>query len=170
MLMFIYQPPEKNLAFFDNRFCNNVQIPSLPLKGPKPFDQILHYIQRAVEIEANAADFYRHLSKDAPNKMHCEIIGRIYDAELEHIQIFTKLYIYYTNCEPKFCVNPTPYPCYRDGLFKALIGTLDTVEFFRNVQLSTMDQVIIDTFYMVMVNEQGHATMFSTLYNNIPCK
>jgi hypothetical protein len=33
-----------------------------------------------------------------------------------------------------------------------------------------MDQVIIDTFYMVMVDEQSHATIFSTLYNSCPCK
>lgn len=168
--MFQYQAPDKFSNFFDCRFCNNVQIPSLPLKGPKTFDQILHYIHKAIEDEANAADFYRHLLKDAPNKLQCEFIQHIYDDELEHLQIFTKLFYYYTDCEPKYILTPCSYPCYKDGLLKALTEELKAVEFYRDVQMSTMDQVIINTFYMVMVDEQGHATMFSTLYNSIPLK
>lgn len=166
--MFQYQASGKCNCF--DRLCSNVQIPSLPLRGPKSFDQILHYILKAIEDEANAADFYRHLLKEAPNKLHCEFIKRAYEDEVEHLQIFTKLFLYYTDCEPKYCVTPACYPCYRDGLLKALVGELDAVEFYRNVQFSTMDQVIIDTFRMVMIDEQGHATMLSTLYNSCPCK
>ena len=168
--MFQYQASERFTNCFDSKFCDNVQIPSLPLKGPKSFDQILHFILKAIEDEANAADFYRHLLKEAPNKLHCEFIQHAYEDELEHLQIFIKLYRYYTDCEPKYCVKQTPFPCYRDGLLAALVGELKAVNFYRNVQLSTMDQVIIDTFYMVMVDELEHATMFSTLYNNFPCK
>lgn len=168
--MFQYQETEKFSNCFDSKFCGNIQIPSLPLKGPKSFDQILHYIHKAIEDEANTADFYRHLLKDAPDRLHYDFIKHAYEDELDHLQIFSKLYLYYTNCEPKYCVNPICYKCYRDGLLMALTGELATVEFYRNVQLSTMDQVIIDTFFMVMVDEQGHATLFSTLYNNFPCK
>ena len=168
--MFQYQANEKFNDCFDNKFCVNIQIPSLPLKGPKCFDQILHCILKAIEDEANAAEFYRCLLKEAPNKLHCEFIKHAYEDELEHLQIFTKLYQYYTDCIPKYCVNPVHIKCYRDSLLEALIGELKTVEFYRNVQLSTMDQVIIDTFFMVMVDEQSHAPMFSTLYNNFPCK
>lgn len=166
--MFQYQASEKYNHCFDNKLCGNVQIPSLPLKGPKSFEQILNYIQKAIEDEANAADFYRHLLKDAPNKLHCEFIQHAYEDELEHLQMFIKLFYYYTDCEPKYCVTPTCYSSYRDGLLKALMGELNAVEFYRDVQLSTMDQVIIDTFFLAMVDEQEHATMFSTLYNDTP--
>jgi rubrerythrin len=168
--MFKYQEAEKFSFCFDNKFCNNVQIPCLPLKGPKSFDQILCLIKKAIEDEANAADFYRHLLKDAPNKLHCEFIQHAYDDEVCHLQILTRLYLYYTDCDPKYCITPVCYPCYRDGLLKALIDEIKAVEFYRDIQLSTMDQVIRDTFFMIMVDEQEHATMFSTLYSNIPCK
>jgi rubrerythrin len=168
--MFQYQASESCKHCLDSRLCNYIQIPSLPLKGPKSFDQILHSIHKAIEDEANAADFYRHLLKEAPNKLHCEFIQHAYEDELEHLQIFTKLYNYYTDCDPKYCVTQTCYPCYKEGLLKALVGELETVKFYRNVQLSTMDQVIIDTFFMVMVDEQEHATIFSTLFNNCPGK
>jgi rubrerythrin len=166
--MFQYQPSEKCSDCFNNKFCDNVQIPSLPLKGPKSFDQILHFIHKAIEEEANAADFYRHLLKEAPNKLHCQFIQQAYDDELEHLQIFTKLYCYYTDKQPEYHVTPVCISCYKEGLLKALIDELRAVEFYRNVQLSTMDQVIINTFYMVMVDEQTHATLFSTLYGT--CK
>jgi len=168
--MFKYHEPDKFSFCFDSKFCNNVQIPSLPLRGPKPFDQILLSIKKAIEDEAYTIEFYRHLLKEAPNKLHCEFIQRAYEDESRHLQILCKLYTYYTDCEPKYNIAPIGYPCYRDGLLKALIDELKTVEFYRDIQLSTMDQVIIDTFFMQMVDEQSHATIFSTLFNNFPCK
>ncbi len=168
--MFQFQPFNNCFTYTESRFCNNVQIPSLPLKGPKPFDEILRFICKAIEGEAITAEFYCRLLKDAPNKLHQDFIQHAYRDEQEHIQILTKLYFYYTDCDPKYEIKPIPCPCYRDGLLIALTGELETVEFYRNIQLSTMDQVIIDTFYMIMIDEQSHATMFSTLFATCPFK
>jgi Uncharacterized conserved protein len=167
--MFQYQPSDKCFRCFDCRFCGNVQIPNLPLKGPKCFEEILQCIRRAIEDEANTADFYCHLLREAPNKLNKDYIQRAYNDELVHLEVFKKLYCYYTDSEPKCQLTPITCPCYKEGLLIALNGELATVEFYRDVQLYTMDQLIIDTFYMVMVDEQGHATMFSTLYNSF-CK
>ena len=156
---------ELNCKNCDSKFCNNVQIPNLPLKGPKSFDQILKYICKAVVEEANAADFYCRLLKEAPNKLHKQFIEHAYRDELEHLQIFSKLYCYYTDNMPEYKIDPIKCPCYKDGLLLALESEFAAIEFYRNVQLSTMDQVIIDTFYMVMVDELEHATRFSTLFS-----
>lgn len=161
--MFSYQTSER-CPNCDSKLCNNIQIPSLPLKGPKTFDQIIHYIHKAIVDEATAIDFYCRLLKDAPNKLNKDFIEHILDEEREHLQIFSKLYCYYTDQTPQYHINPVSFPCYKEGLLIALVGELEAVEFYRNVQLSTMDQVIIDTFYLAMVDEQEHATMFSTLY------
>ncbi|MDF2943482.1 MAG: hypothetical protein K0S01_2340 [Herbinix sp.] len=165
--MYKYQSSNKS-SICEGKFCNNVQIPSLPLKGPKPFDQILCYIHKSIKDEATAADFYCRLLKNAPNKLHKDFIEHAYHDELEHIQIFTKLYCYYTDTIPEYIIDPICIPNYKEGLLIALVGELEVVEFYRNVQLSTTDQLIIDTYYMVMVDELEHATMFSTLFNN--CK
>jgi rubrerythrin len=165
--MFHYQPDKSPCC--ESKFCNNVQIPCLPLKGPKSFDHILHDICKAIEDEARAADFYRRLLKEAPNKLHRDFIEHAYNDELEHLQVFTRLYCYFTDEEPHYHFEPICNPpCYKEGLLTALIGELEAIEFYRNVQLSTTDQLIRDTFYMVMVDELEHATMFSTLYNT--CK
>jgi len=75
----------------DSKLCNNVQIPSLPLRGPKPFDQIIHYIHKSIIDEATTIEFYCRLFKEAPNKLNRDLIGLALDDEREHLQIFTKL-------------------------------------------------------------------------------
>jgi rubrerythrin len=108
---------------------------------------------------------FTRLLKEAPNKLGKEFIEHAYHDELEHKQIFSKLYCYYTDSTPACHIEPVGYPCYKEGLLAALISELETVEFYKNVQLSTTDQLIRDTFYLAMVDEQEHATMFSTLYS-----
>lgn len=166
--MFDFHTCDRCNNYYGGRLCNNVQIPSLPLKGPKPFDVIIHEIARAIEGEAITADFYCHLLKEAPNKIHQDFIEHAYRDELEHLQVLLKLYYYYTDCEPKYELKPIHHACYKEGLFLALTGEMETAEFYKEIQLITMDQVIIDTFYMIMIDEMLHATMFSTLYSNCP--
>jgi rubrerythrin len=166
--MYQYMPSNSCAKCDSSKFCDNLQIPSLPLKGPKPFEQILHYIHKAIEGEAAAAEFYRHLLKEAPNKLHRDFIEHVYQDELEHLEMFSKLFCYFTDNMPQYHCEPECYPCYHEALLKALIGELEAASFYRDVQLSTTDQLIIDCFFLAMVDEQEHATMFSTLYNT--CK
>jgi rubrerythrin len=126
-------------------------------------------IHKAIEGEEAAAEFYHRLLKEAPNKLNKDYIEHAYNDELEHKQIFSKLFCYYTDSNVPEChFTPIVYPCYKEGLLIALNSELETVEFYKNVQLSTTDQLIIDTFYLAMVDEQKHATMFSTLF--VICK
>lgn len=163
--MYQYHPTESCTNCFENKFCNFVQIPNLPLKGPKAFDQILHMILKAIEGEEAAIEFYGRLLKEAPNKIGKDLIERVLNDEIEHKQIFIKLYCYFTDITPPHHCEPFVYACYKEGLFLAYIAELDTVKFYKNVQLSTTDQLIIDTFYLAMVDEIEHATIFSFLYN-----
>ena len=49
----------------------------------------------------------------------------------------------------------------------ALIDELEAAEFYRDIQLSVMDQLVKDVFYYAMVDELEHATQFSTLLNQL---
>jgi rubrerythrin len=142
--MYQYHPSDNCANCFENKFCNFVQIPNLPLKGPKSFDHILHMIHKAIEGEEIAIEFYARLLREAPNKLNKEFIERVYNDELEHKQIFSRLYCYYTDTDPVCHIEPIGYPCYKEGLLAAMISELDTVEFYKNVQLSTTDPLIID--------------------------
>ena len=145
----------------------NTQIPNLPILGPKSFGDILKLIYKSIADEATAAEFYGQLLRQAPDPLHREFIQHARQDELEHLQAFTKLYHYYTGKIPQYTVDPVKYHSYKGGILQALKNELEAAEFYRNVQLSTTDQLIKDTFYFAMVDELEHATQFSTLYNTL---
>lgn len=145
----------------------NIQIPQMPILGPYSFHQIIQFIYEAIVGEATAAEFYTRLLEDAPDELHREFIEHARDDELEHLHAFTRLYCYLTGHMPQYTITPVVYSSYKEGIFMALKDELEAGEFYRDIQLSTMDKLIRDTFYFAMVDELEHATMFSTLYNTL---
>jgi len=145
----------------------NTQIPNLPLLGPKSFEDILQYIYKSIVDEATAAEFYGQLLRQAPNQLHREFIQHARQDELIHLKAFIRLYHHYTGKMPQYTIHPVIYSDYKGGILQALENELEAAEFYRDVQLSTTDQLIRDTFYFAMIDELEHATQFSTLYNTL---
>lgn len=146
---------------------NHIQIPQLPILGPYSFHQITQFIYEAIVGEATAAEFYSRLIYEAPDDLHKEFIQHALDDELEHLYAFTRLYYHLAGQMPQYSITPVSYSNYKEGILIALKDELEAGEFYRNIQLSTTDQLIKDTFYFAMVDELEHATMFSTLYNQL---
>ncbi|MCF6465509.1 ferritin-like domain-containing protein [Clostridium sp. Cult2] len=144
-----------------------IQIPQLPLLGPNYLHQIIRNVYEAIVGEATAAEFYSRLLQEAPDDLHREFIEHARDDELEHLHAFIRLYCYLTGQMPQYNITPVVYSSYKEGILMALEDELKAGEFYRNIQLSTTDKLIRDTFYYAMVDELQHATMFSTLYNTI---
>jgi rubrerythrin len=165
MRKYNYNKPPYCCGDNNEQVYSKTQIPYLPILGTKSFKEVLQYIYDAIVSEATAAEFYARLLKEAPNKLHRNFIQHAFDDEVEHLQAFTKLYCYYTGKVPQYNITPVCYPNYKAGILMALEDELEAAEFYRDVQLSTNDQLIKDTFYFAMVDELEHATMFSTLYN-----
>ncbi|MCG1012368.1 ferritin-like domain-containing protein [Tepidanaerobacter sp. GT38] len=145
----------------------DLQIPNLPVLGPTSFGKIIQYIYKSIVDEATAAEFYGALLRQAPDALHMEFIQHARQDELDHLQAFIKLYRHYTGKMPQYAPNPVQYPSYKAGILQALKSELEAAEFYRDVQLSTTDQLIRDTFYFAMVDELEHATQFSTLYHTL---
>lgn len=139
----------------------------LPLLGCYKVPQITEFVYDAIVDEATAAEFYGRLLMEAPNDLHREFIRHAMEDELDHLEKFSKLYCYLTGYMPHYMITPTTYPNYKEGILIALKGELEAGEFYRDVQLSTTDQFVRDTFYYAMVEELEHATQFSTLYNTL---
>ncbi len=139
----------------------------LPLLGCYKVPEITNFVYDTIVDEATAAEFYGRLLKEAPNDLHREFIRDAMEDELKHLEKFTKLYCYLTGHMPQYMITPITYPNYKEGILMALKDELKAAGFYREVQLSTMDQFVIDTFYYAMVDELEHATQFSTLYNTI---
>ncbi|MDR7856666.1 ferritin-like domain-containing protein [Tissierella sp.] len=139
----------------------------LPLLGCHRIPQITELVYDAIVDEATAAEFYGRLLQEAPNDLHREFIRDAMEDELNHLQKFTTLYCYLTGYMPQYVITPIVYPNYKEGILMALKDELDAASFYRDVQLSTTDLFVRDTFYYAMVEELEHATRFSTLYNTL---
>lgn len=138
---------------------------TLPLLGPKTYQELLEAIFKAIVDEATAVDFYCRLLKEAPDELHHNFIEHAYKDELEHLQYFIRLYCQLSGREPRYSIKPVRYSCYKEALLIALKDELEAAEYYRDVQLYTEDKLVRDVFYFAMVDELEHATRFSTLYN-----
>lgn len=139
----------------------------LPLLGCHNIPQIIEFVYDTIVDEATAAEFYSRLLREAPNDLHKEFIHHAMEDELDHLEKFTKVYCYLTGNLPQYIITPISFPSYKEGILMALKDELAAGEFYRDVQLSTTDQFVRDTFYYTMVDELEHATMFSTIYNTL---
>ncbi|WP_258360100.1 ferritin-like domain-containing protein [Moorella sulfitireducens (nom. illeg.)] len=142
-----------------------LQIPQLPVLGPNDFGKLLQNIYNSIVAEATAADFYSRLLRETPDQLHREFINHAYQDELEHLEAFTRLYEFFTGQIPQYNIDPVHYRTYKDGLLKALRDELEAADFYKDVILSSTDQMVRDTFFLAMGDELEHATRFGVLYN-----
>ncbi len=136
-----------------------------PILGQMTQQQFREALYKSIVDEATAADFYTRLLQHATDELSRDFITHARDDELFHLQHFENLYMRYFGTKPQYRITPTQLTDFKQGLLTALRGELDAASFYRDVQLSTRDSLIHDTFYLPMVDELEHATMFSTLYN-----
>lgn len=145
----------------------NFNIPFLPIIGNQSFRRLIENIYKAIVGEATAAEFYSRLLKETPDELHREFVEHAYEDELEHLQAFTKLYVHFTEQEPQYRIEPVQYETYKEGIKMALKDELEAAEFYRDIQMSSTDPLVRDTFFYAMVDELEHSTQFGVLYNTL---
>ena len=139
----------------------------LPLLDCYSVPQIIEVLYDTIVSEATAIEFYGRLLMEAPNELNQLFITEARDEEMVHLEKFTMLYCHYTSRMPQYIITPVVYPNYKSGILMALKDESEAADFYRNVQLSTTDILVRDTYYYAMVDELRHATLFSTLYNSL---
>ncbi|UCZ54419.1 ferritin-like domain-containing protein [Bacillus shivajii] len=142
-------------------------IPYVPIFGDQSQSEIRDHVYQSIVDEATAAEFYTRLLNETPDDLHHEFVEHARDDELEHLEALKKLYVYLTGNQTEYEIEPIQYDTYKDGILMALHGELEAAEFYRDVQLSTTDQVVKDTFFFAMVDELEHATQFGVLYSTL---
>jgi len=141
--------------------------PNIPLLGQQPLSILVRSIYDSIVDEASATEFYSRLMIEVTDELHREFIEHAYQDELKHLDAFTKLYAHLTGQQPIYTVKPVKYNALLQGVKMALKDELEAVEFYRDIQLSTTDQLVKDTFFHAMVDELEHATQFGIIYNAI---
>lgn len=127
--------------------------------------QLIEDLQKAIQGEYEAIQFYRALIPMAPPD-HRKYIGQIEsDERTEHIVNFSNLYRHLTGKEPS--VHPGKLPTdYVSGLKKAIDDEQEAAEFYQKVYLGSNDPFVRKIFFEAMTDEMRHATRISFLYSN----
>jgi len=141
---------------------NNNQSPFI---RPLNQSQLKEAILKSLIEEASSAEFYSRLMSEAIDDTHKELIERSRDIKLKHLQSIENLYVYYFLQKPQYQINRIEYENYKDALFTALKNQLESSERYRDIQLSTREQPVRETFYKAMIDELTLATRFGVLYN-----
>jgi len=145
----------------------DTNIPFVPIIGNQSMSVLLRNLFKAIVDEATAAEFYSRLLRETPDELHREFVQHAYEDEMKHLHAFTKLYIYLTGQQPQYQIQPVQFENYKAGILRALKDELEAAEFYRDVQLSSTDTLVRDTFYLAMVDEMEHSTKFGVLYNSL---
>jgi rubrerythrin len=142
-----------------------VKTPMLPLLGNLSHANMVQAVMKAIIGEATAIDFYGRLIKEAPNELQRAFIEDAWLDEQKHLNAFSKLYVYLTGQMPQYRIQPVQFKSYKEGLLYAMKDELEAHSYYRDMTLSTTDQLIIDTFAFAMNDEIEHATTFAFSYN-----
>ncbi len=137
----------------------------IPVLGQMTQQEFREALYKSIVDEATAADFYTRLLHYAPDDLSHDFITHARDDELFHLEYFENLFMQLFASKPQYRITPVQFADFWQGLLSALKGELEAAGFYRDVQLSTREPLIRDTFYLAMVDELEHATMFTTLYN-----
>lgn len=144
----------------------NLQIPALPIIPTQTQQQVVQALQKAIIDEATTIDFYGRIAQMAPTDFSRQTILGIVADEQSHLAAFSKLYVYLTGNNPVYNIEPILFSNYSEAIFMAFNDELEAADFYKKNILSTSDQLIQDTYFYAMVDEQEHAIQFLFLYNN----
>jgi rubrerythrin len=166
-MIFNYQADISSMDYKNDPSMEHTQIPNLPLLGTQSFQNTLRNIHKAIVDEATAAELTSRLLKESPDELHREFLAHAYHDELQHLETFSKLTVYFTGTPPQYTLHPVRYSNYKEGIKLSLKNELESGRFYRDVILSTTDTLVKDTFFHAMVDELEHATQFGVLYNTL---
>lgn len=149
---------------------------------PMPQDSIFNYpqnlnnalalIQQAVAGENEDRLFYTWLIENAPSNEDKQIIAGIRDNEINHFNIFRRLYYELTgNMVPQNQGEEFTQPAsYCDGLKKALLGEQNAVQKYRKILYAMQSRVHINMLTEIITDEIRHGILYSYLYSKNACK
>ena len=142
-------------------------IPALPILGAKTPSQLIRDLCKSIRDEAEAADFYTRLLQQTTNPLFKKFITHARNEELQHLRMFTQLYVYLTGQQPRYTITPVRIETFREGILRAFQDELKAAEFYRNTAFSVTDPMIRDAFLYARTAEMEHAARFSFVYPQV---
>lgn len=142
-----------------------------PYTYPGNFSSALNLIQDAVTGEMEDELFYNYLISIAPTEEARNIITTIRNDERRHNQMFRGIYFRLTSrrlrpSQPSGFERPTSY-C--DGIKRALLSELDTIQIYRRIVFAIQDRVQLNMLAEIISDELRHGSLYNLLYSDAKC-
>ena len=142
-------------------------IPSTPILYNMSPEKIIQTLHETIVDEATAIDFYTRLAKDAPTQLAKEFVLEALSEEKKHLVAFSKVYEFYTDKMPQYTIKPVVYNSFKEGILHALKDELDAADMYKNMTVSTTDNLVVETYHFAGGDELEHAIMFSVIYGQL---
>lgn len=139
---------------------NSKQNVRQPLK-----QELANAIQKAIDGEYHAINYYAKLAELAPGAEEKKIILGIRQDEMGHFQRFNQFYMQLTGHQPQLSQGPTP-ASYEEGIKFSIRDELEASEFYQKVSYLATDRKISEAFAHASRDEQRHATWYEYLWMN----
>lgn len=138
---------------------------------PQNLENALTLIQEALTGESEDRAFYTYLSENAPDEEAREIINGIRDNEINHFDLFRRLYFDITgeilpeNNNGEF--EPPENFC--DGIKRALLGEQNAVQKYRQILYAMRPRIHINIMIEIITDEIRHGILYNYLYSKYNC-
>ncbi len=138
---------------------------------PENLENALSLIREAVSGESEDRAFYTYLAENAPDEEAREIITGIRDNEINHYNLFRKIYSDITGEMPTAADNEefVQPDNFCDGLKRALIGEQNAVQKYRQILYAMQPRVHINMLVEIITDEIRHGILYSYLYSKFGC-
>jgi len=140
------------------------------MQFPWTYGKFIADLEKAINDELAAVEFYTRLMEMAPSSEAREFIEHARDDEKKHYRVLSRLYISLTGRQPTVRQPVVTVISFCEGVKEALKDELEAAEMYRDMYLSTRNPQIRDILFETMTDEMEHATRFTFVYYLADCE
>lgn len=124
--------------------------------------ELIRNIERAINGEYQAIQYYRRLARLAPNEEARQTILSIRQDEIRHYNSFSRIYTQLTGRRPRVEQGTLPRT-YREGLRVAIQDELEASRFYREISAMSNVPRITNRFFRASQDEFRHSVWLRNL-------
>lgn len=135
--------------------------------GFKDYNKFIGDLEKALNDEAGAIEFYTKLMEMTKHKKYKEYIGEARDDEKRHLRLFTNLYMRLTGRRPVITPGSKFKGSFIEGIQRAFDDEQEAYILYRDMFLNAMIPEVRDIVFIPFTDENEHAQKFTWIYADL---
>jgi rubrerythrin len=125
------------------------------------YGKFIRDLERAINDQREAAEFYDQLLGMTDNEKYMEYIKEARDDERLHYRILSELFMRLTGKRPRVTQPEAFTGCFAEGIQRAFDDELEAYIQYRDMILNTMIADVRDVIFVPFTDENEHAQKFN---------